>query len=146
MNQRERYLETLLFGTPDRIPLEPQSGRISTREAWHTQGLPKNILPEKIPEYDFEMIGKLERLKAFGKPILIAISRKSFIGEVVNKPPAGRLVGSLAATAIAVYNGAHIIRTHDVADTVDAIQVAESIKNTMDMTHNKYPLQTRGQK
>ena len=116
---------------PDRIIIDPAIGR------W---------IPEKIPEYDFEMIGKLERLKAFGKPILIAISRKSFIGEVVNKPPAGRLVGSLAATAIAVYNGAHIIRTHDVADTVDAIQVAESIKNTMDMTHNKYPLQTRGQK
>jgi len=99
----------------DKIIIDPAIGR------W---------IPQKIPEYDFETIRELERLKAFGKPILVAISRKSFIGEIVNKPPAGRLMGSLAATAIAVYNGAHIIRTHDVADTVDAIKVAESIKNT----------------
>ena len=57
MNQRERYLETLLFGTPDRIPLEPQSGRLSTREAWHKQGLPEDIPPEKIPEYAYRQVG-----------------------------------------------------------------------------------------
>jgi len=114
---------------PDKIIIDPAIGR------W---------IPQKIPEYDFETIREMERLKVFGKPVLIAISRKSFIGEVVNKSPAGRLVGSLAATAIAVYNGAHIIRTHDVSDTVDAIKVAESIKNATDMTHNKYPLQIRG--
>jgi len=99
----------------DKIIIDPAIGR------W---------IPQKIPEYDFATIRKLECLKVLGKPILVAISRKSFIGEVVDKPPAGRLVGSLAATAIAVYNGAHIIRTHDVTDTVDAIKVAESIKNT----------------
>ncbi|MFV9631023.1 MAG: dihydropteroate synthase [Methanosarcinales archaeon] len=98
----------------DKIIIDPAIGR------W---------IPQKIPEYDFATIRKLECLKVLGKPILVAISRKSFIGEVVDKPPAGRLVGSLAATAIAVYNGAHIIRTHDVTDTVDAIKVAESIKN-----------------
>lgn len=98
----------------DKIIIDPGIGR------W---------IPQKIPEYDFATIRKLECLKVLGKPILVAISRKSFIGEVVDKPPAGRLVGSLAATAIAVYNGAHIIRTHDVTDTVDAIKVAESIKN-----------------
>ncbi|MEA3294098.1 MAG: dihydropteroate synthase [Euryarchaeota archaeon] len=99
----------------DKIIIDPAIGR------W---------IPQKIPEYDFATIRKLECLKVLGKPILVAISRKSLIGEVVDKPPAGRLVGSLAATAIAVYNGAHIIRTHDVTDTVDAIKVAESIKNT----------------
>ena len=57
MNQRERYLGTLLFGTPDKIPLEPQSGRISTREAWYTQGFPKNILPGNIPEYGYRQAG-----------------------------------------------------------------------------------------
>ena len=85
-------------------------------------------VPEKVPIYDFETIDQLERLKVFGKPVLAAISRKSFIGEVVNKPSADRLMGSIAATAIAVYKGAHIIRTHDVADTDDAIRVAEAIK------------------
>ena len=85
-------------------------------------------VPEKVPIYDFETIDQLERLKVFGKPVLAAISRKSFIGEVLDKPPAERLMGSIAATAIAVYKGAHIIRTHDVAETNDAIRVAEAIK------------------
>ena len=56
MNARERYLETLLFGSPDRVPLEPGNGRLSTREAWHAQGLPTEIEPGDIPRYAFEQI------------------------------------------------------------------------------------------
>lgn len=85
-------------------------------------------VPKKVPMYDFETLDQLERLKAFGKPVLTAISRKSFIGEVLDKPASERLIGSIAATAIAVYKGAHIIRTHDVAETVDAVRVAEAIR------------------
>jgi dihydropteroate synthase len=98
---------------PEQIIIDPAIGK------W---------LPEKVPMYDFETIDQLERLKVFGKPVLAAISRKSFTGEVLDKPAADRLIGSIAATAIAVYKGAHIIRTHDVADTGDAIRVAEAIK------------------
>lgn len=98
---------------PDQIIIDPAIGK------W---------VPEKVPMYDFETIDQMERLKVFGKPVLAAISRKSFIGEVLDKLPADRLMGSIAATAIAVYKGAHIIRTHDVADTGDAIRVAEAIK------------------
>ena len=96
--------------TPDNIVIDPAIGR------WTT---------EKIPMYDYETIDNLQRLRIFEKPILAAISRKSFIGETLNKPAGERLYGSLAATAIAVRNGAHIIRTHDVAPTVDAVRVAE---------------------
>ncbi|MCK4929354.1 MAG: dihydropteroate synthase, partial [Methanosarcinales archaeon] len=99
--------------SPDRIIIDPAIGK------W---------LPEKAPRYDFETLGQLERLKVLGKPVLVAISRKSFIGEVLDKPATERLMGSIAATAIAVYKGAHIIRTHDVADTADAVRVAEAIK------------------
>jgi len=81
--------------------------------------------PLKLPIYDYETIDLLGRLRIFGKPILAAISRKSFIGETLGKPAGERLYGSLAATAIAVRNGAHIIRTHDVAPTADAVRVAE---------------------
>ncbi len=98
---------------PEQIIIDPAIGK------W---------VPEKVPMYDFETIDQMERLKVFGKPVLAAISRKSFIGEVLDKQPADRLMGSIAATAIAVYKGAHIIRTHDVADTDDAIRVAEAIK------------------
>jgi len=98
---------------PEQIIIDPAIGK------W---------VPEKVPIYDFETIDQMERLKVFGKPVLAAISRKSFIDEVLDKPPADRLIGSIAATAITVYKGAHIIRTHDVADTGDAIRVAEAIK------------------
>ncbi|VVB86829.1 Pterin binding enzyme [uncultured archaeon] len=80
---------------------------------------------DKLPVYDYETIDTLGRLRIFGKPILAAISRKSFIGETLGKPAGERLYGSLAATAIAVRNGAHIIRTHDVAPTVDVVRVAQ---------------------
>jgi len=98
---------------PDKIIIDPAIGR------WTS---------EKLPIYDYETIDDLERLRIFGKPVLTAISRKSFIGETLNKPADGRLYGSLAATAIAVRNGAHIIRTHDVAPTVDAVRVAKSAR------------------
>lgn len=99
--------------SPEKIIIDPAIGK------W---------VPDKVAMYDFETIDQLERLKVFGKPVLAAISRKSFIGEVLDKPAADRLIGSIAATAIAVYKGAHIIRTHDVADTWDAIRMAEAIK------------------
>jgi len=99
--------------SPDKIIIDPAIGK------W---------LPEKVPMYDFETLDQLERLKVFQKPVLVAISRKSFIGEVLGKSAAERLIGSIAATAIAVYKGAHIIRTHDVADTADAVRVAEAIR------------------
>jgi dihydropteroate synthase len=78
--------------------------------------------------YDYETIDNIQRLRIFNKPILAAISRKSFIGETLSRPAAERLYGSLAATTIAVRNGAHIIRTHDVAPTVDAVRVAQAAR------------------
>jgi len=99
--------------SPDNIIIDPAIGK------W---------TPEKLPLYDYEAIDNLQRLRVFGKPILVAISRKSFIGETLNKPASERLYGSLAATAIAVRNGAHIVRTHDVAPTVDAVKVAQNAR------------------
>ncbi|MCZ7384446.1 MAG: dihydropteroate synthase, partial [Candidatus Methanoperedens sp.] len=98
---------------PDNIIIDPSIGK------W---------TPEKLPMYDYETIDTIQRLRIFEKPILAAISRKSFIGETLNKPANERLYGSLAAAAIAVRNGAHIIRTHDVAPTVDAVRVAERVR------------------
>ncbi|MDO8726049.1 MAG: dihydropteroate synthase [Candidatus Methanoperedens sp.] len=105
---------------PDSIIIDPAIGR------WTR---------EKYPIYDYETIDTLGRLRIFGKPILAAISRKSFIGETLDKPADERLYGSLAATAIAVRNGAHIIRTHDVAPTVDAVRMAERIRGKKQEIH-----------
>lgn len=78
---------------------------------------------------DLKIISKLRELRELGRPICVGISRKSFIGEISGeKDPAKRLPGSLAAAAVAVVNGAHIIRTHDPAETSQAIEVAEALR------------------
>lgn len=72
-------------------------------------------IKEKTFDYDLNIIHQLSLLRSLKRPILVAISRKSFIGTALNIPePKDRLNGTLSATAIAVYNGAHIVRTHDV--------------------------------
>jgi len=84
----------------------------------------------KTGGYDCALIKGLKRFRSLGRPILVGISRKSFIGEILGRPdPGDRLAGSLGATAVAVYNGAHIVRTHDVADqTLDTITMASAIR------------------
>jgi len=68
-------------------------------------------------------------LTALGRPILIALSRKSFIGRLLDRPePDDRLAGSLAATAVAILNGAHMVRTHDVGATRDVIHMVEALR------------------
>jgi len=85
---------------------------------------------KKTPEFDLKIIGNLTKLRILNKPILVAISRKSFIGATLNAPdPEKRLNGTLSATAIAVYKGVHIIRTHDVNQQLtEIIKVAEEIR------------------
>ena len=74
--------------------------------------------------------GALSALGALGRPLCVGVSRKSFIGAITGRAGAGeRLAGSLAATAVAVWNGAALLRTHDVADTLDAVRVAERLRN-----------------
>ena len=86
-------------------------------------------IPEKKPEHDLAILDGFRRLRALGKPVMAALSRKSFIGARLNQPdPSKRLFGSLAATAVAVYNGAHIVRTHDVSMSLDTIRMAEAIR------------------
>ena len=62
-------------------------------------------------------------------PVLVGVSRKSFIGKITGETaPDERLFGSLSAAAIAIFNGANIVRVHDVKATVDAARVADAIK------------------
>ena len=85
---------------------------------------------KKTPEFDLKIIGNLDKLRSLNKPILVAISRKSFIGATLNIPdPEKRLNGTLSATAIAIYKGAHIIRTHDINQQLtETIKIAEEIR------------------
>jgi dihydropteroate synthase len=83
----------------------------------------------KTPEQSLVAIARLSELQAFGLPILVGASRKRFITKVSPAPPDQRLGGSIAAHLLAVANGASIIRTHDVAETIQALRVAAAIKD-----------------
>jgi dihydropteroate synthase len=80
-------------------------------------------------EWDCEVLRRLGDLKTLDRPVLVGVSRKSFIGQLLGQAdPAERLGGSLAATAVAVVNGAHMIRTHDVGPSREVIRVAEALR------------------
>ncbi|HEY7647676.1 MAG TPA: dihydropteroate synthase [Methylomirabilota bacterium] len=85
--------------------------------------------PVPWDEWDIAVLGGLGALARLGRPLAVGLSRKSFLGAVTGRAePAERLAGSLAATAVAVLNGAALIRTHDVAETLDAVRVAERLR------------------
>jgi dihydropteroate synthase len=79
-------------------------------------------------EWDCAVIRELGSLRDLGRPLCVGVSRKSFIGALSRaEDPAYRLPGSLAAAAVAVVNGAQLIRAHDVVETVQAVRVAQAI-------------------
>lgn len=82
----------------------------------------------KNADHNFQLLGGLNRLKIHQRPVLVGASRKSFIGKLLGAGANERLPGSLACAVWAVLNGAQIIRTHDVAATVQAIRVIEEIQ------------------
>lgn len=86
----------------------------------------------KTFEQNLKLLAQLDRIctEFSDYPILVGGSRKSFIGKISGRTaPQERLHGSLAAAAIAVFNGAAILRVHDVKETVEALKVAKAIKN-----------------
>lgn len=79
----------------------------------------------KTPEHNLELISQLSRFDSLGCPLLVGLSRKSTIGKIVDD----RLIGSLAGALAAVNHGARIVRVHDVADTVAALKVWQSMSD-----------------
>lgn len=85
----------------------------------------------KTFDQNLDLIAKLGKIVDEFKhyPVLVGVSRKSFIGRIcLDRPPSERLGGSLAAAVIAVQNGAKILRVHDVAATVDALRVEAALR------------------
>ena len=81
------------------------------------------------PEWDCRVLASLGALRTLGRPLHVGVSRKSFIGALAGiEDPAARLPGTLAATAAAVLEGAHVVRAHDVAETRQAVRVAQAIR------------------
>ncbi len=76
------------------------------------------------------MLARLAELVALGRPVLVGASRKSFLGKLTGDdgPPQARVPASLAAAALAVFEGAHLLRVHDVAATVRVARIAEAAR------------------
>ena len=81
----------------------------------------------KSPAHNIELLRNLSVVRDVGLPIIVGLSRKSFIGVLTGRPVDGRLEGSLAAAVAAVAGGVDIVRVHDVLPTRDALAVADAI-------------------
>jgi dihydropteroate synthase len=86
----------------------------------------------KTHEQNLELLARLGELRVLGLPLLLGASRKSVIGNVLTLPPEERLEGTLATTALAVWQGVEFIRVHDVCPNARAAQIAAAIR-----THSK---------
>ena len=84
----------------------------------------------KNTRHSLELTRRLAELVATGWPVLVALSRKDFIGETLDLPIAERLEGTLAATAVSAWQGASVFRTHDVRATRRVLDMVASIQGT----------------
>ncbi|MDB9868309.1 dihydropteroate synthase [Pseudomonadales bacterium] len=83
----------------------------------------------KTAAHNLQLINRLEEFMMFGCPLLVGLSRKSTIGEVLGDPAVDRLQGSIAGALLAYMNGASLLRVHDVAETVQALRVVKAIQS-----------------
>ncbi len=81
----------------------------------------------KRQEDNEKIIANLDKFQELNRPILLGVSRKSFIGNILNLPPEERLEGSISSGIIGVLNGAHMLRVHDVKEFLRAVRVADRI-------------------
>ncbi|TLX54937.1 dihydropteroate synthase [Stutzerimonas nosocomialis] len=95
---------------PERIVLDPGFG------------FAKNL------EHNLSLFKHLERLHRLGRPLLVGVSRKTMIGQALGREVGERLYGSLALAALAVSQGARILRVHDVAETVDVVRMIAAVQ------------------
>ncbi len=82
----------------------------------------------KTPQESVEVLRRLGELRQLDRPILLAVSRKYFIGMLTGAPPDERLAGTLAAVEFGVGAGAHIVRVHDVADVAEFLCVRSALR------------------
>lgn len=83
----------------------------------------------KTYEHNLKIINQLDAFTGLGYPLLIGVSRKAFLGKILgDAPPTDRLEGTAAAVAIAAYNGARIVRVHDVKEMAKVVRVVDAIR------------------
>jgi dihydropteroate synthase len=85
----------------------------------------------KEPAQTIELLRRMEELHELGRPLLLAVSRKDFVGALVERPPRERLAGTLAAVAYVAERGAHVLRLHDVAEARDFLTVRAALEGEL---------------
>ena len=85
----------------------------------------------KEPAQTIELLRRLDELHELGLPILLAVSRKDFVGALTDRAPRARLAGTLAAVAHGLDRGAHVLRVHDVAATRDFLTVRRALRGEL---------------
>jgi len=81
----------------------------------------------KSPAHNLALLRDVGRFKRLGRPLLVGVSRKSFISQILGVGPAGRLIGSLACACMATAAGANLLRVHDVPETIQAVRMTEAV-------------------
>jgi len=131
-------------GEPGNMQVDPQytdvvqtvmeflEGRI---KACETAGIPRELLIVdpgfgfgKKLEHNLDLLRSLERFRVFDLPLLVGCSRKSMLGQILDRPDGKVLIGSVALAMIARQRGASIIRVHDVAETIEALTVLDTVE------------------
>ncbi|MCU1726283.1 dihydropteroate synthase [Pseudomonas sp. 7P_10.2_Bac1] len=108
----ERTRQCVAVGIPaERIVLDPGFGFAKTLQ------------------HNLSLFKHMEALHALGHPLLVGVSRKSMIGQTLNRPVTERLSGGLALAALAMTKGARILRVHDVAETVDVVRMIAAVES-----------------
>jgi len=82
----------------------------------------------KTLEHNLQLLAGVDRLTAMGFPVLVGVSRKSMFGQLLGRPADQRIPGGIAAAALAAWQGARIVRTHDVRATMDALKVTAAAR------------------
>jgi dihydropteroate synthase len=85
---------------------------------------------DKTTWHSLELTRRLDEMVATGWPVLVSLSHKDFVGETLDRSLGGRLIGTLAATAISAWQGARMFRVHDVAETRETLDMVASIRGT----------------
>jgi dihydropteroate synthase len=81
----------------------------------------------KTLDHNLEILRRQEAFHTLGRPLLLGFSRKAFLGKILDRPPAERLEGTIAAAVLSVERGAHILRVHDAGPVARAVRTAEAI-------------------
>ena len=124
-------------GFPDYVDLIDDVATLLRRRAHeaHRRGIEQEQIVfdpgidlAKTPAQSVELLRRLGELRALGRPLLLAISRKDFVGALTGRPPRERLAGTLAALSEAVDGGAAILRVHDVAAARDYLRVRSALR------------------